>query len=77
MRESKLAAATDEIMADVLRANAVMVFDNGKNPGNCGCPEIRLPTKLTGMPEQSYCDCPCHVDVNGFLTSKVLHRKGE
>jgi hypothetical protein len=72
MRESKLAAATEQVMADVLKANAVRVFENGKNPGYCGCPEICLPNKLTGMPEQSYCDCPCHVDVNGFLTSKGL-----
>ncbi len=72
MTESKLATATEEIMANVLEANAVRVFENGKNSGSCGCPQICLPKKLTGMPEQSYCECPCHVDTNGFLTSKGL-----
>jgi hypothetical protein len=72
MRESKLAVATEELMADVLKANAFRVFENGKNPGYCGCPEICLPNRLTGMPEQSYCDCSCHVDAAGYLTSKGL-----
>ncbi len=72
MRDSKLAVATEELMADVLKANALRVFEDGKNPGSCGCPEICLPNRLIGMPEQSYCDCPCHVDAAGYLTSKGL-----
>jgi hypothetical protein len=70
MSESKLEAATEEVMASVLEANAVRVFDNGKNPANCGCPEKCVPNKLMGMPRQPFCDCPCHVDAAGYLTSK-------
>ncbi len=72
MRESRLAVATEKLMASILEANVVRVFENGKNPGTCGCPQKCLPNQIHGMPEQSYCDCPCHVDTNGYLTSKGL-----
>jgi hypothetical protein len=72
MRESKLAVTTEALMVDILEASAIRPFVNGKNSGSCGCPEICLPNRLTGMPEHAYCDCPCHVEATGHLRSKGL-----